>query len=61
MVFRLHPQIFEDGIGPEPLHMVPILYLPMSDRVVYPVSWSGSCCKRLISNEEVEVLCASLA
>jgi hypothetical protein len=61
VVFRLYPQIFEDGIRPESLHVVPILHLPMSDRVVYPVSWPSSCCKCFISNEEVEVLSASLA
>jgi len=61
VVFRLHPQIFEDGIRPESLHVVPILHLPMSDRVVYSVSWPSSCCKRFISNEEIEVLGASFA
>jgi hypothetical protein len=54
VVLRFYSQIFEDGVGPEPFHMVlldvslqrvtpdsstnPIFYLPMANRVVQSVS-----------------------
>jgi hypothetical protein len=55
MVFGLNSEIFEYRIRPEPLHMVPILHLTMSNRVVYTIAWTRSSDQSLISNEEVQV------
>lgn len=38
MVFRLNSQIFEYAVGPEALHVIPVLYLAMSDGIVYTVA-----------------------
>lgn len=43
----------------EPFHLVPILDLTMSDRVVQPIAGPASGSQGLISNEEVKVLCPS--
>lgn len=60
MVFRLNSQILENGVGPEPLHVIPILNLTMSDRVMQAISRSIGCRKRLVADEEVEILGSSL-
>lgn len=39
MVFRLDPEVFENGVGPKPLHVVPILDLSMPDRIIYSITW----------------------
>jgi hypothetical protein len=40
VVFGLNSEIFEYRIGPEALHVIPVLYLPMSDGVVYAIAWT---------------------
>lgn len=34
VVLRLGSQVFEDGLLPKSLHMIPILYHSMSDRIM---------------------------
>jgi len=38
VVFGLDAQVLEDGIGPESLHVVPVLNLAMADRVMKSVA-----------------------
>jgi hypothetical protein len=40
VVFRLNSEIFEYRIGPEALHVIPVLHLTMSDWVVYAIAWT---------------------
>jgi hypothetical protein len=40
VVFGLDSEIFEYRIGPEALHVIPVLHLTMSDRVVYAIAWA---------------------
>jgi len=40
VVFGLDSEIFEYRIGPEALHVIPVLHLAMSDRVVYAIAWA---------------------
>lgn len=39
MVLRFRSQILEDRLLPVSLHVIPIINLAMTDRVVYTVSW----------------------
>ena len=55
MVLRLSSQIFEDGLLPVTLHMVPVLDHTVADRVMHAVAWGLRVRQRLIANEEVEV------
>jgi hypothetical protein len=38
VVLRLDPQILENGVGPEALHVVPVLDLTMPDRIPDAIS-----------------------
>jgi hypothetical protein len=58
MVFRFSSQVFEDRLLPVSFHMVPILNLTMSDRVVHTVGLGVS--KRLVPDEEVKIFDPSL-
>jgi len=40
VVFGLDSEIFEYRIGPKALHVIPVLHLTMSDRVVYAIVWA---------------------
>ena len=60
MVLRLDAQVLEDGIRPEPLHMIPVLDLTMANRVVDRISGTVGRCQSFIANEEVQVLGATL-
>lgn len=60
MVLWLNSQVFENGVGPEPLHMIPILNLAMSDWVMQAITRSIGCRERLVADEEVEILGSSL-
>lgn len=44
VVFWLDSQVFEDGVRPEPLHVVPILNLTMADRVVDTITRAVRSC-----------------
>lgn len=77
MVFGLHPQVLENGVGPEALHEIllkisiytvvlssasyPIIYLPVPDRVVNAIASTASSGKSLVSDEKVQVLGAPLS
>ena len=54
MIFRLSPQILEDRLGPEPLHQVPVVNLPMFDRAVDVVGLRVGY--SFVSDEIVEVV-----
>lgn len=56
MVLGIAPQVIEDAVLPEPLHGVPILDLPVLDRVGEVVDAAGSGSGvRLLPNVEVEI------
>ena len=48
-------KVLEDGLFPVSLHMVPVVDLPMSDRIVNTIP--GSLCIRegFVTNEEIQV------
>jgi hypothetical protein len=56
MVLRLRPEVLEDRLLPVPLHVIPVVNLTMADRVVDTVSRRLRIGKRLVANEEIEVL-----
>ena len=56
MVLRLRSEILEDRLFPVTLHVVPVIDLTMANRIVNTVSWRFRISKRLVANEEVEVL-----
>lgn len=58
MILRLGPQVLEDALLPVPLHLVPVLNHAMLDGVVDGVRLVVGQC--LVTNEEVEVLDATL-
>lgn len=60
MVLGLHAQVFEDRIRPESFHMVPILNLSMTDRVVNTISRATARSQRFIADKEIQVLRATL-
>lgn len=60
VVLGLHAQIFEDRVRPESFHMVPVLNLSVSDRVVNAVSWATARSQRFVADKEIQVLCATL-
>jgi hypothetical protein len=56
MVFRFCSQIFEDGLLPVALHMIPVIYHSVANRIVDTISRSLGIRQRLIADEEVEIL-----
>ena len=40
MILGLDAEVLEDGVGPEPLHVIPVLNLSMANRVVDTISWA---------------------
>lgn len=60
MVLRLDAQVLEDGIRPEPLHVIPVLDLTMANGVVDSITGPVGRCQSFIANEEVQVLCTTL-
>ena len=60
VVFRLDPEVFEDGVGPEPLHVVPVLHLSMSDRVTNTISRVVAGYQGFVADEEIKIFCAPL-
>ena len=60
MVFRLDSQVLEYRVGPEPLHLIPILDLAMPNWVVNAISGTVRSCKCFVTYEEIQVLCSSL-
>ena len=49
------PQIFEDRLLPVPLHIVPVINLPMSYRIANAVSWGFRVGDGLVADKEVEI------
>jgi hypothetical protein len=60
VVLGLHAQIFEDRVRPESFHVVPVLNLSVSDRVVNAVSWATARSQRFVADKEIQVLRATL-
>lgn len=60
MVFGFDTEVFENRIGPETLHVIPVLDLSVTNRVVHTVSGTVASSQRLIANEEVQVLGTTL-
>ena len=52
MLLWLAPQVLEHALLPKPFHVIPIVHLPMSDRIVDAIRL---LLHRLISHEVVEV------
>lgn len=61
VIFRLDPKVFEDGVGPETLHVIPVLDLAMPDRIVHSITRTGTRSKSFISDEEIKVFRATFA
>lgn len=55
MIFRFSTKILEDRLFPVSLHMIPIIYHPMSDRIMYSIARSFGICESLVADEEIEV------
>ena len=60
MIFRLSPEVLEDRLLPVPLHVIPVLYLTMPDRIVDAISWGLRVREGFVADEEVEILDAAL-
>jgi hypothetical protein len=60
MVFRLCPEVFEDGLLPVPLHMIPVVYHPVANRIVHAIARGLGIRERLVADEKVEVLDTAL-
>lgn len=60
VIFRLSSQVLEDRLLPVPLHIIPVLNLAVSDRIVDAISRSLRIRKGLIADEEVEIFDSSL-
>lgn len=60
MVLGLRTEVLEDRLLPVPLHVVPVLDLPMADGVVDAIAGGLRVGDRLVADEEVEVLDAAL-
>lgn len=60
MIFRFRSQIFEDRLFPVPFHVIPIVYLTMSNGIVDTVS-RGLCVRYgFIADEEIKILDTAL-
>jgi hypothetical protein len=60
MIFRLSPEVLEDRLFPVPFHVIPVLNLTMTNRIVDTVSRGLRVCECLIADEEIEVFDSSL-
>ena len=60
VIFRLGPQVLEDRLLPVPLHVIPVLNLAMTDRIVDAVSRSLRVRKCLVADEEIKILDSAL-
>jgi len=56
MILWLGPQIFEDGLLPVSLHVVPIVDHAVANGVVHAVPWRLSVRERFIADEEIKIL-----
>ena len=56
MVLRLGAEVLEDRLFPVAFHVIPVVDLTMTNRVVDTVSWRLSIGERFVTDEEVEVL-----
>ena len=60
MIFRFRSEIFEDRLLPVPLHVIPVIYLTVSDGVVDAIS-RGLCIRdSFVSDEEIKILYTTL-
>lgn len=60
MVFGFDPEVFEDRVRPESLHVVPILDLSMSDGIVHAITGSITSRESLVADEEIQILGTTL-
>ena len=60
MVFGLYSQVFEYGIRPEALHVVPVFHLTVSYRVSNAITRVVASDKCFVSNKEVKIFRPSL-
>jgi hypothetical protein len=60
VIFRLSPQILEDGLLPVSFHVIPVVYHSMTDRVVYSISWGFRVRKGFVSDKEIKVFYTTL-
>lgn len=56
MILWLRPEVLEDSLFPVTLHVIPVIDLTMTNRIVDTVSWRLRISKCLVANEKVEVL-----
>lgn len=59
MIFWLGPQIFEDGLLPVSLHVVPIVDHAVANGVVHAIPWRLCVRERFIADKEIEILDAA--
>lgn len=60
MIFWLSSEILEDRLFPVAFHVVPVLDLSVTNRIVYAITRSLGVGKCFISDEEVKVFNAAL-
>ena len=60
MVFGLCAKVLEDRLLPVPLHVIPVVYHTMTDRVVHAVPRRPLVCNGFITDEEIQVLYTTL-
>lgn len=60
MIFGLCPQILEDRLLPIAFHVIPVINLSMSNRVIDSIAWGFRVRERLVADEEVEIFDTAL-
>ena len=60
MIFRFRSEIFEDRLLPVPLHVIPVIYLTMSDRVIDAISRGLRIRNSFVADEEIKILYTTL-
>ena len=61
MVFGFSSEILENCLFPVSFHMIPIIDLPVTNWIVYAISWSLRVGQCFISDKEVEIFGAAFA
>jgi len=48
------------GVNTKSFHLIPVLYLPVSDWVMDAIAWPTGSSQSLVSNEEVQIFSTPL-
>lgn len=60
MILRLCPKVLEDRLLPVPLHMIPIVYHAVTNRIMHTISGCLRICQSLVADEEIEIFDSTL-